>query len=120
MQVQWLEIEHANQGVSRGVHLWNFERLGGPCSKFVPLRTQPHTENSVDPDSANPKAASDGHQLYAVHLCVSCGNEIRRSEMGAQGVISGVVQCPACGDSGPLNVVIRSLQDKKPPKRSTD
>ena len=32
---------------------------------------------------------------------------------------SGVVECPACGSSGALNIEIRSIEDRKPPMHST-
>jgi predicted RNA-binding Zn-ribbon protein involved in translation (DUF1610 family) len=62
-------------------------------------------------DSSNPK-------LYPAHLCKSCGREILRSDMDAYGLISGVVQCPVCGESGPLRLEIRTADEKKPPARS--
>jgi ribosomal protein L32 len=57
-------------------------------------------------------------KLYPAHLCKTCGQEVLRSEMDALTLISGVVECPACGGSGALNVEIRSTEDRKPPVRS--
>jgi hypothetical protein len=39
--------------------------------------------------------------------------------MEAPTPLSGVVQCPACGRSGALNIEIRSTESKKPSVRST-
>jgi len=33
-------------------------------------------------------------------------------------LISGVIQCPVCGESGPLKIEIRAVDEKKPPARS--
>jgi len=56
---------------------------------------------------------------YPAHVCKACGQEILRSEMEAPTLLSGVVQCPACGRLGALNIEIRSTESKKPPVRST-
>lgn len=58
-------------------------------------------------------------KFYPAHLCKACGQEVLRSEMDAPTLLSGVVECPACGASGSLNIEIRSLEDRKPPIRST-
>lgn len=52
---------------------------------------------------------------YPAHVCKACGQEILRSEMEASTLLSGVVQCAACGRSGALNIEIRSTESKKPP-----
>jgi rRNA maturation endonuclease Nob1 len=57
-------------------------------------------------------------KVYPAHVCKTCGQEVLRSEMDAPTLISGVVECPACGGSGALNVEIRSTEDRKPPVRS--
>jgi hypothetical protein len=57
-------------------------------------------------------------KLYPAHVCKACGQEMLRSEMDAPMLLSGVVECPACGSSGALNIEIRSLEDRKPPVRS--
>ena len=63
-------------------------------------------------DSSNPK-------LYPAHICKACGQEVLRSEMEAPTLHSGVIEFPACGSSGALNIEIRSIEDRKPPARST-
>jgi uncharacterized Zn finger protein (UPF0148 family) len=62
-------------------------------------------------DPSNPK-------LFPAHVCKSCGRVLLRSEMDAYALISGVVQCPVCGESGPLKIEIRAADEKKPPARS--
>jgi uncharacterized Zn finger protein (UPF0148 family) len=57
-------------------------------------------------------------KLYPTHVCKNCGRGLLRSEMDAYALISGVVQCPVCGESGPLKVEIRTMEEKKPPARS--
>jgi DNA-directed RNA polymerase subunit RPC12/RpoP len=57
-------------------------------------------------------------KLYPAHVCKACGQEVLRLEMDAPTLVSGVVECPACGSSGALNIEIRSLEDRKPPVRS--
>jgi predicted RNA-binding Zn-ribbon protein involved in translation (DUF1610 family) len=58
-------------------------------------------------------------KLYPAHVCKACGQEVLRSEMEAPTLLSGVVECPACGSSGALNIEIRSIEDRKPPMHST-
>ncbi len=58
-------------------------------------------------------------ELYPAHVCKACGQELLRSEMDAPALLSGVVECPACGGSGALNIEIRSMEERKPPARST-
>jgi rRNA maturation endonuclease Nob1 len=55
-------------------------------------------------------------EFQPVHVCKNCGHELLRSEMDAYALISGVVQCPACGQPSALNVEIRSYEEKKPPR----
>jgi len=55
---------------------------------------------------------------YPVHVCKACGQEILRSEMDMHTLLSGVVECPACGVSGAPNIEIRPSDDRKPPLRS--
>jgi DNA-directed RNA polymerase subunit RPC12/RpoP len=56
--------------------------------------------------------------LNAVHVCKNCGRQFLRSEMDNFALISGVIQCPVCGESGPLKIEIRAVDEKKPPARS--
>jgi hypothetical protein len=55
---------------------------------------------------------------YPAHVCRNCGRDMLRSEMDAYALISGVMQCPVCGESGPLKIEIREADEKKPPARS--
>lgn len=55
-------------------------------------------------------------EFYPAHVCKHCGHELLRSEMDAYALISGVIECPVCGHSGPLNIEIRSADEKKPPR----
>jgi predicted RNA-binding Zn-ribbon protein involved in translation (DUF1610 family) len=49
--------------------------------------------------------------LIHVHVCVNCGTLTRREAFEGRALSSGIFTCPKCGDEGPLNVEIRSMQE---------
>jgi predicted RNA-binding Zn-ribbon protein involved in translation (DUF1610 family) len=61
--------------------------------------------------------------LAHVHMCVHCGSIFRREEYESRALTSGIYLCPKCGLEGPLNVVIREVEESEqgrlpPPKDS--
>ena len=44
--------------------------------------------------------------LRAVHQCKHCGHFAARENLPEVSIISGVFECPQCGEAGALNVVI--------------
>lgn len=61
------------------------------------------------------KDASD--ELIAVHLCKVCGATTERSAVNPDNTITGFVKCPHCGHEGDLNIEIRSLNGRRPPRK---
>jgi predicted RNA-binding Zn-ribbon protein involved in translation (DUF1610 family) len=58
---------------------------------------------SIVPDETN------RHDLLHAHVCLHCGNAIRREELEGRGHTTGVFLCPKCGLEGPLNPEIREI-----------
>jgi transcription elongation factor Elf1 len=58
--------------------------------------------------------------LIAVHVCKSCGAATERSDVNAESVITGLVQCRVCGAERELNIEIRNQSGlvKRPPARA--
>jgi hypothetical protein len=52
--------------------------------------------------------------LVHVHICGSCGHRQRREDVDSRAVVSGIIECPICGTSGPLNVHIVDLDQLGP------
>ena len=46
--------------------------------------------------------------LTAMHQCGYCGHLCSREEIPELGHISGVIECPKCGEAGALNVVVQT------------
>jgi transcription elongation factor Elf1 len=44
--------------------------------------------------------------LVHVHICRSCGHRQHREDVDNRAVASGIIECPICGMSGPLDVQI--------------
>lgn len=65
------------------------------------------------------KSEGARHTLEHVHMCVHCDSTFRREEYESRALTSGVYLCPKCGLEGPLNVVIREVEepgeDETPP-----
>ncbi len=51
--------------------------------------------------------------LEHVHICVHCGSIFRREEYESRALTSGIYLCPKCGLEGPLNVVIREVEESE-------
>jgi len=47
------------------------------------------------------------------HVCVHCGSAFRREEYEGRALTSGVFPCLKCGLEGPLNVVIREVEERE-------
>ncbi len=48
-------------------------------------------------------------QLIHEHVCINCGQAVKREEVDSRQVASGIFHCPKCGLEGPLNVEIRNI-----------
>ena len=44
-------------------------------------------------------------------MCVHCGSIFRREDYESRALTSGIYLCPKCGLEGPLNVVIREVEE---------
>lgn len=44
--------------------------------------------------------------LIHVHRCAACGVHTRRERLNSRDSLSGLFECPACGQKGPLNIEI--------------
>lgn len=56
---------------------------------------------------------SDGsnNDLSHFHACVHCGSLYRREEFDSTTITTGIYPCSKCGLDGPLNIVIRNVDD---------
>ena len=53
----------------------------------------------------------DTGNLIHVHVCDHCRSLFRREAFEGRPLSSGIFTCPKCGNEGPLNVEIRSLDE---------
>ncbi len=58
--------------------------------------------------------AKRNHFLLHVHVCVHCGNVIRREELEGRAHMTGIFACSKCGVEGPLNLEIREMSEFEP------
>jgi hypothetical protein len=49
--------------------------------------------------------------LLHFHSCTHCGDLFRRNEFDDRAISSGSYPCAHCGQEGPLNIVIRKIED---------
>jgi hypothetical protein len=50
-------------------------------------------------------------ELEHTHQCKKCGHIVRGSEIDLKAISTGIITCPRCESSGPINIQILNLQD---------
>ncbi len=50
-------------------------------------------------------------QLIHEHVCINCGQAVKREEVDSRQVASGMFHCPKCDLDGPLNLEIRNVTE---------
>lgn len=95
------------------------DELIGPTVAEVKLVSQ-YTWMFIRQDMAT----ETNQHLIHVHVCIRCGHMLRREEADSKGQVSGMIECPSCGESSPLNVQVEDANGqvspplKKAPKRA--
>jgi DNA-directed RNA polymerase subunit M/transcription elongation factor TFIIS len=50
-------------------------------------------------------------ELEHTHQCRKCGYVVPGNEIDLKAISTGIITCPRCGASGPINIQILSRQD---------
>ena len=61
------------------------------------------------------KAGSEALFIH-VHVCLNCGQILRREEADSREVASGMFHCSKCNCDGPLNIEIRETAELDSPE----
>jgi predicted RNA-binding Zn-ribbon protein involved in translation (DUF1610 family) len=57
----------------------------------------------------------EGQSWESVHVCPNCGHVINLAELDLRAITTGIVTCPSCDWSGPIEIqIIDQVPRKKP------
>jgi len=63
---------------------------------------------------SRPENDTPGKQLEHVHVCPKCDLVLGPEEIELCSIVTGILTCPKCGWSGPINLQI--VEKKAPPE----
>jgi hypothetical protein len=80
----------------------NLARTGvGQMSSSGSDRKKPPLSTGVPPFNLE-----DSKHWESVHICPKCGYKLNLSDIDLKGITTGIVSCPDCGRSGPIDIQI--------------